>query len=62
MYMCCHPARPAHSGAAVALLEEPLIEGLASGESKAVDWAFWADVRAEAQRLVAQRGTTGRKK
>ena len=53
---------PAHSGAAVARLEELLLAGLASGESKAVDKTFWADLRAEAQRLVAERGTTGKKK
>lgn len=43
-------------------LEALLLKGLASGESKAVDKAFWADLRAEAQRLVAARGTTGKKK
>ena len=53
---------PAHSGTAVARLEELLLEGLASGESKTVDKAFWVDLRAEAQRLVAQRGTDGKKK
>jgi len=46
----------------VARLEELLLAGLASGESKAVDKTFWADLRAEAQRLVAERGTTGKKK
>jgi len=46
----------------VARLEELLLEGLASGESKTVDKAFWVDLRAEAQRLVAQRGTDGKKK
>ena len=39
---------PAHSGDAVARLEKLLLEGLASGEAKAVDKTFWADLRAEA--------------
>lgn len=53
---------PAHSGAAGARLEGLLFEGLASGESKAVDKTFSADLRAEAQRLVPQRGTDGKRK
>ena len=53
---------PAHSGAAVARLEELLLQGLASGESKTVDKAFWADLRAEAQRLVVECGSNGKKK
>jgi len=55
-------ALPAHSGAAVARLEELLLEGLASGESETVDKAFWAALRAAAERLLASRGTTGTKK
>lgn len=54
--------REAQDRDAKARLEALLLEGLASGESKAVDKAFWTDLRAEAQRLVAARGTTGKKK
>ena len=53
---------PAHSGDAVARLEKLLLEGLASGESKAVDKTFWAHLRAEAERLLAERGPDGKKK
>lgn len=55
--------REAQDRDAKARLEALLLEGLASGHSKAVDKAFWADLRAEAQRLVAERAATpGRKK
>jgi len=54
--------REAQDRDAKARLEGLLLEGLASGKSKAVDMTFWADLRAEAQRLVAERGTTGKKK
>lgn len=54
--------REAQDRDAKARLEALLLEGLASGESKAVDKAFWTDLRAEAQRLVAERTTAGRKK
>ena len=53
--------REAQDRDAKSRLEGLLLEGLASGESKAVDKAFWADLRAEAQRLVAERGTGGKK-
>jgi antitoxin ParD1/3/4 len=54
--------REAQDRDAKARLEGLLLEGLASGKSKAVDKTFWADLRAEAQRLVAERSTTGKKK
>ena len=54
--------REAQDRAAKSRLEGLLLEGLASGESKAVDKTFWADLRSEAQRLVAERGTGGKKK
>jgi antitoxin ParD1/3/4 len=50
--------REAQDRDAKARLEGLLLEGLAAGESKAVDKTFWADLRAEAQRLVAERGAT----
>ena len=43
-------------------LEGLLLEGLASGQSKAVDKTFWVDLRAEAQRLIAERGASRSKK
>lgn len=45
-----------------ARLEGLLLEGLASGPSKAVDRRFWDDLRSEAQRLVAERRGEYRKK
>ena len=36
-------------------VEALLLEGLASGDAKAVDKDFWTDLRAEAKRLVAAR-------
>lgn len=54
--------RDAQDRAAKARLEALLLEGLASGETKTVDRAFWADLRAEAQRLVAHRETPAKKK
>ena len=54
---------PAHSGDAVARLEKLLLEGLASWRIQGRwDKTFWADLRAEAERLVAERGPNGKKK
>jgi antitoxin ParD1/3/4 len=54
--------REAQDRDAKSRLEGLLLEGLASGESKAADKAFWVELRAEAQRLVAARRRTGKKK
>lgn len=54
--------REAQDRDAKARLEALLLEGLASGDSKAVDKAFWTDLRAEAQRLIAERATPGKTK
>jgi antitoxin ParD1/3/4 len=54
--------RDAQDRDAKARLEGLLLEGLASGNSKVVDRTFWTDLRAEAQRLVSERGTIVKKK
>ncbi len=54
--------REAQDRASKARLEALLLEGLASGEARTVDRAFWSELRGEAQRLVAERGTTAKEK
>ena len=54
--------REAQDRAAKARLEALLLEGLASGETQAMDRAFWSDLRGEALRLVAERGPAAQKK